>query len=80
MDGGWFILSTFLFSTVLFGDKHPRPILLSASRASPVYSYGGYARGVFYTIIGWAEIGGITTIDSHYGLVGWVIQIMDLFV
>jgi hypothetical protein len=38
-----FILSTFLFSIVLFVDKHPRPSLLSASRASPVDSYGGYA-------------------------------------
>ena len=46
MDGGClFDLSTFVFSIVLFIDKHPRPILLSASRASPVYFYGGYARG-----------------------------------
>ena len=44
MDGGClFDLSTFVFSIVLFIDKHPRPILLSASRASPVDSYGGYA-------------------------------------
>jgi hypothetical protein len=50
MDGGWFILSTFLFSTVLFGDKHPRLILLSASRASPVYSYGGYAFLPFFIL------------------------------
>jgi hypothetical protein len=48
MDGGWFILSTILFSTVLFGDKHPRLILLSASRASPVDSYGGYATPPFF--------------------------------
>jgi hypothetical protein len=41
----YLVLSTFLFSTLLFGDKHPRLILLFASRASPVDSYGGYARG-----------------------------------
>jgi hypothetical protein len=35
--------------------------------ASPVHSYGGYARGLFYTVIWWLEIGDIRTDGSHYG-------------
>ena len=48
--------------------------------ASPVHSYGGYAWGGVLDFIGWAEIGDITTNDSHYGLIVWFIQIMDSFV
>ena len=42
-------LSTFLFSTLLFGHTHPRPSLLSttSSPLSPVYSDGGYATSLF---------------------------------
>jgi hypothetical protein len=46
MDGGWFIRSLDLsfFQFFFLAIKNPRPSLLSASRASPVYSYGAYAR------------------------------------
>jgi len=101
----------------LFVYNHPPSIF--TLYASPVYSYGGYARGAkrervkarskaqccsewttvyLYSLrfagpflrrlcsggvldfIGWAEIGDITTNDSHYGLIVWFIQIMDSFV
>jgi hypothetical protein len=35
----------FFFQLFFLAIKNPRPSLLSASRASPVYSYGAYARG-----------------------------------
>ena len=40
----------FYFQLFFLVDKHPRPSLLSASRASPVDSYGAYATPPFFIL------------------------------
>ena len=58
-----------IFNRSYLSTNIRRPSLLPRDfvAASPVHSYGGYARGLFYTVIGWLEIGDIITDGSHYG-------------